>query len=112
MTDPTAPWPDPATGSAAGPAYPAGPTADLPATNVLSIVALVLSLVFAPAGIVTGHIALAQIKRSGEAGHGLALAATIIGYVLTAVSILLIIVFVGLVASGVGAVTSTTLHVN
>jgi hypothetical protein len=37
--------------------------------------------VFAPAAIVTGHIARGQIRRTGEAGGGLALAGLIIGYV-------------------------------
>ncbi len=52
-------------------------------TNTLSIVALILGILIPIGGIVTGHIALSQIKRTGEAGHGLALAGTIIGYVLT-----------------------------
>ena len=56
-------------------------------------------------GIITGHIALGQIKRTGEGGHGLALAGTIIGYVLTGLGLLVaifyIIFFVALASSGV-----------
>jgi len=50
------------------------------ATNSLAIASLVLAFVFAPAAIVTGHIARSQIRRTGESGGGLALAGLIIGY--------------------------------
>ncbi len=60
-------------------------------TNVLAIIALVAAFVFPLAGIVVGHIALGQIKKTGEAGHGLALAGTVLGYVFT---VLWILVFV------------------
>ena len=50
--------------------------------NVLSIVSLVTSILWLSlVGIITGHIALSQIKKSGEKGHGLALWGTILGYV-------------------------------
>ena len=62
------------------PAYSPAPAG--PKTNTLSIVALILSVVGVSIGaVIVGHIALGQIKRTGEAGHGLALAGTIIGYV-------------------------------
>ncbi len=57
-------------------------------TNTLAIISLILGFLVAPAGIVTGHIALNQIKKSGEAGRGLALAGTILGYAITIGSIL------------------------
>jgi hypothetical protein len=50
--------------------------------NVLSIISLVASILFISiVGIITGHIALNQIKKTGEKGHGLALWGTILGYV-------------------------------
>jgi hypothetical protein len=49
-------------------------------TNATAIVALVLALVFTPAGIVCGHVARSQIRRTGEQGAGIALAALVIGY--------------------------------
>src|SRR5690606_9482728 len=52
-------------------------------TNVLAIIALVAAFVFPLAGIICGHIALGQIKRTGEGGHALALWGTILGYVFT-----------------------------
>ena len=75
-------------------------------TNVLAIVALVLGIVIPPAGIVCGHIALSQIKRTRENGRGLALAGTIIGYVLTIGYILLIVGTVVFYALLVGAASS------
>jgi len=62
-------------------------------TNVLSVVALVSSVggfvlawtwvlaVGVVVGVITGHIALGQIKRTGEAGRGMALAGVIVGWV-------------------------------
>ena len=50
--------------------------------NVLSIISLVTSILLVSiVGIITGHIALSQIKKTGEKGHGLALWGTILGYV-------------------------------
>jgi hypothetical protein len=71
-----------------GQQYPYAQTAP---TNVLAIVALVSAFFIPVAGIVCGHLALGQIKRTGENGRGLALAGLIIGYVLTALIVLMIV---------------------
>lgn len=76
-------------------------------TNVLAIVALVLGIVVPIGGIICGHIALGQIKRTGENGRGLALAGTIIGYVLTIGYILLFIGFALFWAALVGIAASS-----
>ena len=60
-------------------------------TNVLAIIALIGAFVLPLAGIICGHIALGQIKRTGEKGHGLALAGTILGYVFVLLYVILII---------------------
>ena len=76
------------------PAPPAGYTpypAQKSGTNVLAIIALVGAFVFPLAGVICGHIALSQIKRTGEQGRGLALAGLIIGYIYIAIVVLLII---------------------
>lgn len=52
-----------------------------PGTNVLAVLGLVFSFFIGILGIVFGHIARAQIRRTGEGGAGLALAGLIIGYV-------------------------------
>jgi amino acid transporter len=67
--------------------------------NVLSIIALVAAFVFPLAGIICGHISLGQIKRTGEKGHGLALAGTILGYVFTAFYIIGIVIYVVVIAA-------------
>src|SRR5258705_9046056 len=63
------------------------PYAPVATTTGMAIAALVGSLVFAPLGIILGHIARSQIKRTGEGGRGMATAGLIIGYVVTAFSI-------------------------
>ncbi|RFA15895.1 hypothetical protein B7R22_05720 [Subtercola boreus] len=63
-------------------------------TNTLAIIALVLGLTIPIGGIVTGHIALGQIRRTGESGRGMALAGLIIGYAYTALVILGIIAYI------------------
>jgi Domain of unknown function (DUF4190) len=58
--------------------------------NTLAVVSIAsaISWVGAVAGVVTGHVALAQIKRSGEKGRGLAITALVLGYLYIAGSIL------------------------
>lgn len=60
-------------------------------TNSMAIAALVASLTVSFLGIVFGHIALSQIRRTGEEGRGLAIAGLIIGYIATAISAILLI---------------------
>ena len=89
-----------------GAPYAAGGYAPAVRTNVLSIISLVASIagflwilpVIGPiAAVITGHISLAQIRRTGENGRGMALAGTIVGWVGIAVILLFFIVlFVGL----------------
>ncbi|MCV7168723.1 peptidylprolyl isomerase [Mycobacterium manitobense] len=60
----------------------------------MAIAALVCAFLFAPLGIIFGHISLAQIKRTGEDGRGLALTGLIVGYVATALSIVFLVLMV------------------
>lgn len=68
-------------------------------TNQLATVAFILSLVglgtglTAPAGAICGHVALGQIRRDpAQRGRGMALAAIIVGWVITA----LLLAYIGL----------------
>lgn len=71
----------PVYGAPAGQQY-GGPAAGSEKFNVLAIVSLVASLLFFQlVGVITGHIALSQIKKTGEKGRGLAIAGLVIGYV-------------------------------
>ncbi|MGV3714283.1 DUF4190 domain-containing protein [Pseudolysinimonas sp.] len=106
--------PAPATAPPAAPAQPTYPAYGQPAqgyyappTNTLAIIALVLGIIIPIGGIICGHIALGQIKRTGEGGRGLAMAGLIIGYGLTALTIIFVIIYVAFIAwaissSGVG----------
>lgn len=68
------------------------PYAQLPVrrTNVMSIVALVAVFFVGVLAIPLGHIALGQIRRTGEEGHGLAVASLVLGYASLAFVVLLI----------------------
>jgi uncharacterized membrane protein len=61
-------------------------------TNVLAIVALVLAIFVPLVGAILGHVALGQIKKTGEEGRGIALAAVIVGWVFTGLAIVAIVV--------------------
>ncbi|MBE7161322.1 MAG: DUF4190 domain-containing protein [Williamsia herbipolensis] len=71
-------------------------------TNVLAIVALVLSFlgVTAIVGIVCGHVARGQIRRRKEYGEQLASAALWIGYAYVAAAILCLIVYLAIAGQG------------
>jgi peptidyl-prolyl cis-trans isomerase B (cyclophilin B) len=69
-------------------------------TNSLAIASLVCAFVFSPLGIIFGHIALSQIKRTGEGGRGLAIAGLVISYVAVILGLFLI-VLMGLFAASV-----------
>ena len=57
-------------------------------TNTLAILSLVAAFVASFVGVVLGIVALLQIRRSGEAGRGLAIAAIVIGLLVTAFFVL------------------------
>jgi uncharacterized protein YacL len=105
--------PPPAPGYSSGPESPnpnsnpyASPApAYAPATtnrvNILAVISLVLAFIFSLGAVICGHIALSQIRRTGESGRGLAIAGLVLGYLgLVAGLILVISVFV-LASSGV-----------
>ena len=71
-------------------------------TNILSIVAIVAGFMAPIAGIVTGHLALRQIARTGEEGRGLALTGLIAGYVLTAFSVVFFVIWFAMFISFAG----------
>jgi peptidyl-prolyl cis-trans isomerase B (cyclophilin B) len=80
---PYPPPPDPYAGSYGYPGYPPPRT-----TNALAIVSLVCAFLFAPLGIIFGHISLSQIKKTGEEGRGLAIAGLVISYLITVFTVL------------------------
>jgi peptidyl-prolyl cis-trans isomerase B (cyclophilin B) len=93
MTTPPPPYgasPPPPPGPYAGyyghPGYPRPHS-----TNALAIVSLVCAFVFAPLGILFGHISLSQIRKTGEEGRGLAIAGLVISYLITVCTTLVVV---------------------
>lgn len=75
------------------------PQNNQPSTDsTLPILALVLAIVFAPAGVIIGHIALKQMRegRLVDTNRGLALAGVILGWIQTALFVLGVIGYFGL----------------
>jgi peptidyl-prolyl cis-trans isomerase B (cyclophilin B) len=75
----------------------------------MAVASLICSFLFAPLGIIFGHISLSQIKRTGEDGHGLAVAGLVIGYLITIGSIFLLL---GLMLFAIVFTRSLNEHMN
>ncbi len=69
--------------------------------NTLSIVAFILAFVVSIGAVICGHIALSQIRRTGERGRALAIWALVLGYLGILLGIVYAVVIIGLIASGV-----------
>jgi hypothetical protein len=69
---------------AAGPVFE-GEVVDqrIPGINTMAVAALVFSILMPPAGIVMGHVAKRQIRRTHESGATVASVALVIGYTIT-----------------------------
>ncbi|TFB96912.1 MULTISPECIES: DUF4190 domain-containing protein [Cryobacterium] len=98
----------PAYGAPAAPAYGQGgayaqPYAQAPSDkyNVLAIVSLVSAFFISLVAIITGHIALSQIKKTGEKGRGLAIGGLVLGYLGVLATIIVIIVWFVVIAAAV-----------
>lgn len=73
---------------------------DTPPTNTAAILALVFAFIFWPLSIVFGHVARHQMRQTGEAGHGLALAGLILSYLILAFIVLVVVIAVAAGLSG------------
>ncbi|WP_353807352.1 DUF4190 domain-containing protein [Agromyces sp. SYSU T00194] len=94
MTDPNTPQqPDYSAAPAPSGQYAAAPSST-PKTNVLAIVSLVSAFFISLVAIITGHIALSQIKKTGEQGRGLAIAGLVIGYVGLVIGLIVLLFWV------------------
>src|SRR6478735_7820932 len=89
----TTPVPPPYGGYQPPPYDPYGRPGPRP-TNGMAIASLVCAFIFAPLGIVFGHISLSQIRRTGEEGHGLAVAGLVISYLVTVGTVIVMSVVV------------------
>jgi Domain of unknown function (DUF4190) len=73
-------------------------------TNGLAITSLVLGILWiwwigSVLAVIFGHIALSQIRRRGEGGHGLAIAGLVLGYI--GVGVLLLVIVVAAIGASV-----------
>lgn len=93
-----------------GQPYAQQPYGQMPApTNTMAILSLVFAFVFAPAGIVLGHVAKKQIRNTGESGDGLATAGLWLSYIITSVYLLICAFYIVVVIFAIGSSgTSTT----
>jgi hypothetical protein len=75
-------------------------------TNGMAIAALVTSLFVPILGVIFGHVARGQIRRTGEHGDGMALAGLIVGYVFSALGLVALILYIAVFGSFLAAVNS------
>jgi peptidyl-prolyl cis-trans isomerase B (cyclophilin B) len=67
-----------------GPTYRAPPSPDY---NTFAVLSPIFAVVVPPAGVVLGHLALPQIRRTNERGRRAAIAGLVIGYLMCVVLI-------------------------
>jgi len=85
------------------------PPTTLAYTNTFALVAIITAFLSPIAAIIFGHMALGQIKRTGDAGRGLALTGLIIGYsyfVMIGLFVLFYISILGIMFASFGALAS------
>ena len=87
----------PAVESAPAPAAPARNKFDFNSLNTLSVVSIATALTGfgAVAGVITGHVALTQLKTDGKSGRGLAIAGLAVGYAGIAIGVFSAIARIG-----------------
>lgn len=78
-------------------------------TNIFAILSLVSAFFISLLAVIFGHVALSQIKKTGESGHGLAVAGLILGYLGLAAGIIVFIIWIGIfvLAAATGEMSMT-----
>lgn len=76
-------------------------------TNGLAIASLICAFIIPIVGVILGHIALNQIKQTGQEGRGLAIAGLAIGYSLIGLGLIIACIYIVIIAAFLnsGAVT-------
>ncbi len=80
-----------------------------PPQNSMALTAMILALVglavpiTAPVGAILGHVAMKQIKQSGESGEGMAKTGIIAGWIITAFWVICCLGYFGFVAAMIGS---------
>lgn len=75
-------------------------------TNTYALLAIVFAFLAPLAGIIFGHLGLGQIKRTGDAGRGIALTGLIISYAYFVFLAMFVILYVGFIFAMIGAIGS------
>jgi Domain of unknown function (DUF4190) len=78
-------------------------------TNGLAIASLICAFIVPLVGVILGHIALNQIKQTGQEGRGLAIAGLVIGYAYIGIGLLVACFFIVLALSLGNSGSSTLL---
>lgn len=73
-------------------------------TNTYAVLAILLAFMAPIAGVVFGHMSLSQIKRTGDAGRGLAITGLVIGYAAIVFLVLFFVLYIGFIAFAIAAV--------
>lgn len=95
-------------GAGTSPYAPGAASGTSERTNGVAIAAIIMGFVLPIGGIIAGAVALAQIKRTGEKGRGLAIGGIIAGGVITVLSIVAIFALVLLAIFGAGVASSSS----
>jgi hypothetical protein len=85
--------PEPSGGTPYGSLTPTATPAPSGEVNTLATLSIVFAFVFAPVGVVLGHVALAQISRRGERGRDRALIGLTLSYVFILFAVVALIVW-------------------
>ena len=76
----------------AGASEPPAQTSPQQETNTLATLSVVFAFVFAPAGVILGHLALSQIHETGDRGRDRALVGVTLSYVFITVAVVALVV--------------------
>jgi hypothetical protein len=76
----------------ASPSQAPAPTSQQQETNTLATLSVVFAFVFAPAGVILGHLALSQIHETGDPGRDRALVGVTLSYVFITLAVVALVV--------------------
>jgi len=97
-------------GYAPQPYVPSRPTNGMAIASLICSVAgwILLPLIGGIAGVILGHIATSQIRRTKEDGRGLAVAGLVVGYIQIGVILIVVALWILLIVGLAGAASTTS----
>ncbi|SEI09956.1 MULTISPECIES: DUF4190 domain-containing protein [unclassified Leifsonia] len=78
----------------------------LPNQNGLALASVIVVWFSSVVGLILGHVALSQIRRTGESGRGMALTAVIVGWTATGLAVLAAVIVAVAYAGAIGSRTT------